>query len=113
MPDRVVLLSVPGLREKDLASMPRLTALVAGGDKTELAASFPAVTCSVQANMLTGMPPSDHGVIGNGFFWRDRGEVEMWTSPNDCILKPQLWDLVRGGTDGVTSAFLPLPKPVP
>ncbi|RIK77268.1 MAG: alkaline phosphatase family protein [Planctomycetota bacterium] len=104
MPEYVVLLSIPGLREKDLALMPRLGSLVEGGDRAELAPSFPAVTCSVQANMTTGLPPSEHGVIANGFYWRDRGEVEMWTSPNDCIQRPQLWDVLHEKSPAVTAA---------
>jgi predicted AlkP superfamily pyrophosphatase or phosphodiesterase len=104
MPEYVVLLSVPGLRGSDLAHMPRLSALVASGDRAELAPSFPAVTCSVQANMTTGLPPSEHGVIANGFYWRDKLEVEMWTSPNDCIERPQLWDILHEKAPGTTSA---------
>lgn len=89
--------------------MPRLSALVAAGDRAELAATFPAVTCSVQANMLTGMPPSEHGVVANGFFWRDRGEVEMWTSPASCILRPLLWDILRSqGVAATCAAWFPL-----
>jgi predicted AlkP superfamily pyrophosphatase or phosphodiesterase len=104
MPEYVVLLSVPGLRGKDVDAMPRLTELVAGGDRAELAAGFPAVTCTVQANMTTGLTPNEHGVVANGFFWRDRGEVEMWTSPNSCIDRPQLWDILHEKAPGVTSA---------
>jgi predicted AlkP superfamily pyrophosphatase or phosphodiesterase len=84
--------------------MPRLKALTAGGDRAELAPSFPAVTCSVQANMTTGLPPSEHGVIANGFYWRDKRQVEMWTSPNDCIERPQLWDILHEQWPGTTSA---------
>jgi predicted AlkP superfamily pyrophosphatase or phosphodiesterase len=104
MAEYVVLLSVPGLRGQDLVDMPRLQALAAGGDRAALAPSFPAVTCSVQANMTTGMPPSDHGVIANGFYWRDKQQVEMWTSPNDCIERPQLWDILHEQAPGATSA---------
>ncbi len=104
MPEYVILLTVPGLRRQDLNSMPRLRALTAEGDCAELAPTFPAVTCSVQANMTTGMPLSEHGVIGNGFFWRDRNQVEMWTSPSDCILRPQLWDALCKQIPGATSA---------
>ncbi len=104
MPEYVILISVPGLRGQDIQLMPRLTALVAGGDRAELAASFPAVTCSVQANMTTGMPPADHGVVANGFYWRDKQQVEMWTSPNDCIQRPQLWDILHEQFPGTTSA---------
>jgi len=104
MPEYVVLLSVPGLRGEDIARMPRLSGLTRDGDRAELAPTFPAVTCSVQANMTTGLPPSEHGVIANGFYWQDRREVEMWTSPNDCILRPQLWDILHKNDPRTTSA---------
>jgi predicted AlkP superfamily pyrophosphatase or phosphodiesterase len=104
MPEYVALLSVPGLRGEDVERMPRLKGLVAGGDSAELAPSFPAVTCAVQANMTTGSPPSEHGVIANGFYWRESREVEMWTSPNDCIERPQLWDILHEQCSGTTSA---------
>jgi predicted AlkP superfamily pyrophosphatase or phosphodiesterase len=104
MPEYVVLLSIPGLRREDVDSMPRLKALTAAGDRAELAPGFPAVTCSVQANMTTGLPPSEHGVIANGFYWRDKQTVEMWTSPNDCIERPQLWDILHEEAPGTTSA---------
>jgi predicted AlkP superfamily pyrophosphatase or phosphodiesterase len=54
--------------------------------------------------MTTGMPPSEHGVIANGFYWRDRHAVEMWTSPNDCIELPQLCDILHQHAPGTTSA---------
>src|SRR5688572_23679248 len=104
MAEYVVLLSVPGLRGKDIDLMPRLQDLVENGDRAELAPSFPAVTCPVQANMTTGLPPSEHGVIANGFYWRDKHDVEMWTSPNDCIERPQLWNILHEQAPETTSA---------
>jgi predicted AlkP superfamily pyrophosphatase or phosphodiesterase len=83
MAEHVVLLSIPGLREKDVAAMPNLRELTAGGEIADLVPSFPCVTCPVQANMTTGKLPAAHGVVANGFYWRDRRRVEMWTSPND------------------------------
>jgi predicted AlkP superfamily pyrophosphatase or phosphodiesterase len=99
MPAPLILLSIPGLREKDVAAMPKLRALLAGGELAELTPSFPCVTCPVQANMTTGQLPSEHGVIGNGFFWHEKRHVVMWTAPNECIQRPQVWDLLshRGG----------------
>ena len=104
MPEYVVLLSIPGLRQHDLSHMPRLRSLVAGGDRSELVPSFPAVTCPVQANMTTGAPPCVHGVVANGFYWRDKLQVEMWTSANDCIGRPQLWDIMHRHDHSLTSA---------
>lgn len=105
MAEYVVLLSIPGLREKDVEVMPNLREMMAGGEIAELAPSFPCVTCPVQANMTTGKLPREHGVVANGFYWRDRHEIEMWTSPNDCIEKPQLWDLLSHDRAGLTSAI--------
>lgn len=104
MPKPVILLSIPALREKDVAVMPKLRALMAGGEIAELVPSFPCVTCPVQANMTTGSLPRDHGVVANGFYWREKRQVEMWTSPNDCIGKPQIWDLLSHAPGGPTAA---------
>ncbi|MGD9721726.1 MAG: alkaline phosphatase family protein [Pirellulales bacterium] len=104
MSDHVVLLSIPGLREQDLARMPTLARLAAGGDVVQLVPSFPCVTCPVQANMTTGTLPREHGVVANGFYWRDKREVEMWTAWNDCILQPQIWDRLHTQDASLTSA---------
>lgn len=100
-----VLLSIPGLRSRDLAAMPRLSALANnGGAVVPLTPSFPCVTCPVQANLTTGVLPDQHGVVANGFFWRDKAEVEMWTAWNDCIQAPQIWDTLHERDPSLTSA---------
>jgi hypothetical protein len=104
MPDFVVLLSVPGLREKDLAAMPNLRRLTAAGDQTTLVPSFPCVTCPVQVNMTTGKLPRQHGVVANGFYWRDKQKVEMWTAWNESINGTQIWDLLHQHDSEITSA---------
>jgi predicted AlkP superfamily pyrophosphatase or phosphodiesterase len=100
----VALLSIPNLRARDLASMPNLSRLFAGGGHASLVSSFPAVTCPVQANMTTGLPPREHGVVANGFYWRDQRRVEMWTAWNDCIERPQIWDILHDRDRSITSA---------
>ena len=113
MPDHVLLLSVPGLREQDLAHMPNLSRHMERGDRAPLVPSTPAVTCPVQVNMTTGLPPSEHGVVANGFFWREgltpgRGPkydgVEMWTAWNDVVQRPQVWDRMKEHDSSLTSA---------
>ncbi len=104
MPSQVVLLTIPGLRAQDLARMPHLAALAESGERCSLTPSFPAVTLCVQANMTTGVTPSHHGVVANGYYWRDTHEVEMWTAWNDKVLRPQIWDRLRDHDAGLTSA---------
>ena len=77
---------------------------MSAGEIAEFAPSFPCVTCPVQANMTTGRLPDVHSVVANGFYWRDRREVEMWTSPNECIDRPQIWDLLSHHEDTLTTA---------
>jgi predicted AlkP superfamily pyrophosphatase or phosphodiesterase len=85
--------------------MPRLSGLAGQrGAVVPLAPSFPCVTCPVQANMTTGVLADRHGVVANGFFWRDKAEVEMWTAWNDCIQAPQIWDVLHERDPSITSA---------
>lgn len=100
----IVLLSIPALRASDVAHMPRLAALTASGGAATLTPSFPCVTWPVQANMLTGCLPREHGVVANGFYWREQQSVEMWTASNERIERPQIWDLLHQRDPAVTSA---------
>ncbi len=102
MTKKTIYLTIPGLREKDVESMPKLRDRMAGGGIADLVPSFPCVTCPVQANITTGKLPSEHGVVANGFYWRENQQVEMWTSPNDCIEEPQIWEMLS--KHGFTSA---------
>jgi hypothetical protein len=104
MRDQVVLLSIPGLRAQDIGAMPNLARLAASGEQAALAPSFPCVTCPVQAAMTTGSLANEHGVVANGFYWRDKVEIEMWTAWNECILKPQIWDQLHDHDGSITSA---------
>jgi predicted AlkP superfamily pyrophosphatase or phosphodiesterase len=105
----LVLLSIPGLRRRDLAAMLKLRELVRRGEEATLVPSFPCVTCPVQANMTTGKLPAQHGVVANGFYWRDKRRVEMWTAWNDCIQAPQIWDILgQHNGDLKTAVWFPL-----
>ncbi len=104
---KLLLLSVAGLREKDVAVMPNLRELTAEGEIADLTPSFPCVTCCVQANMTTGCLPNRHGVVANGFYWRQHRKVEMWTLPSDCIERPQLWEVLAGGKKGGLKGTVP------
>jgi len=95
MPAYVLVLSVPGLRQADLARMPALAALAAEGQCVPLAPGFPAVTCPVQATLTTGTVPAAHGIVANGLFDRERRHLEMWISPDSVHRAPRIWDVVK------------------
>jgi len=35
--------------------------------------------------MLTGLPPSQHGIVGNGWYFRDTSEIRFWQQSNSLI----------------------------
>jgi len=84
--------------------MSRLAELTSAGEQVPLIPSFPCVTWPVEANMLTGKLPADHGIVGNGLFHRESGRVEMWTLGNAAIQAPQVWDLLHEGDRRLSSA---------
>lgn len=110
MPEpRLIYLSIPGLRRKDLPSLSSLGSLSASPDVVPLQGSFPAVTWPAQANVLCGCTAGSHGVVSNGFYWRDERRVEMWTAWNRVIQQPQLWDRLRDSGRGIrTAAWFPM-----
>ena len=72
---------------------PRLRAFAERGALATVEHVLPAVTCSVQATYLTGTRPGDHGIVGNGWYFRDEGEVKFWRQSNQLIQRPSIWEL--------------------
>ena len=109
MNQTLVMLSIPGLRVQDLPALPSLGSWTRTGASRRIAHSFPCVTWPSQCNVLTGCTPDKHGIIANGFFWREKAQVEMWTAWNPVILKPQIWDSLKERSPNIrTAAWFPM-----
>lgn len=102
----VVVLDVVGLTPRALAHMPRLSAFADRGARARLDPTFPAVTCTVQSSMLTGLPASGHGIVGNGWYFRDLGEVMLWRQHNALVQGEKVWDAARRSAPGYRVANL-------
>jgi len=87
----IVLINAVGLTPKLLAHAPHLRALAAAGWSLPLDEVLPAVTCSAQATLLTGKSPSDHGIVANGWLFRDTREVRFWQQSNALIQAEPLY----------------------
>ncbi len=100
----VLLVDVVGLTARHLGPRtPHLCALAARAPMTTV---LPAVTCSAQATLLTGLPPSGHGAVGNGWFARDTGEVALWRQSNALVAGEKLYETVRRRDPDATTAKL-------
>ncbi|MDB5352954.1 MAG: putative superfamily protein [Planctomycetota bacterium] len=91
----LVLINAVGLTGRLLPFAPRLQALAASGWSRSMKEVLPAVTCTAQATILTGKPPSEHGIVGNGWFFRDTGEVRFWQQSNALIEAEPLYVTAR------------------
>jgi predicted AlkP superfamily pyrophosphatase or phosphodiesterase len=101
---RLVVLDVVGLTPRLLAHMPKLRAVADRGFQAPLGTVLPAVTCSVQSTFLTGAMPAEHGIVGNGWYFRDLGEVFLWRQHNALVGGEKLWDAARTQRPGFTVA---------
>ncbi|MEU8661863.1 nucleotide pyrophosphatase/phosphodiesterase family protein [Actinoplanes philippinensis] len=98
---KLVVLDVVGLTPRLLEHMPRLRAI---GPAARLDPVLPAVTCSVQATLLTGETPAGHGVVGNGWYFRDLGEVFLWRQHNALVGGEKVWQAARRSDPDYTVA---------
>ena len=64
---------------------PHLKKLAASGAMRPLTTVTPAVTCTVQSTLVTGLTPSGHGAVANGWYFRDLAEVWLWRQSNRLI----------------------------
>jgi predicted AlkP superfamily pyrophosphatase or phosphodiesterase len=103
----LIALCVPGLSPRHLgASTPNLAALVRAGGARPLRTVIPAVTCTMQSTILTGLPPSQHGAVANGWYFRDLGEVFFWRQSARLVTGERVWEAARARDLAFTCANL-------
>jgi predicted AlkP superfamily pyrophosphatase or phosphodiesterase len=100
-----IVINVVGLTPRMIGpDTPALRALAAAGAMRPLTANFPAVTCPVQTTYLTGLLPRDHGIVGNGWYFRDLSEVLFWKQSNRLVDGERVWDAARRRDPAFTCA---------
>lgn len=90
--DKLLVLLIVGLRPRDLVLAPYLASLADEGCGGPLGTLVPAVTCPVQASILTGRLPREHGIVGNGWYFRDLAEVMFWKQSNHLVQAEEIYD---------------------
>ena len=85
---------------------PNLNVLARNGSVRPLRTVTPAVTSTVQSTFLTGLPPSGHGVVGNGWYFRDLAQVWFWRQSNHLVSGEKVWESARRRDARVTCAKL-------
>ena len=86
------------------AHTPNLAKLAKRGGLRPLNTVTPAVTCTAQSTLLTGLPPSGHGAVANGWFFRDLSEILLWRQPNQLVAGEKIWDAGKARDPAFTCA---------
>ena len=99
MPEKTVVLCTVAMTPELLGdATPRLKSFADAGAMVPLGGVTPAVTATVQSTYLTGRPPSGHGVVGNGWLFKDTMEVRLWQQSNRLVQAPKVWEAAPGIT---------------
>jgi predicted AlkP superfamily pyrophosphatase or phosphodiesterase len=101
-----LVLNVVGLTPGLLEHAPNLRRLAQLGSMRPLTTVLPAVTTTVQSTMLTGALPRDHGIVANGWYFRDLAEVWLWRQSNRLVAGEKVWDAAKRRDPTFTCAKL-------
>jgi predicted AlkP superfamily pyrophosphatase or phosphodiesterase len=102
-PSRLVVLSVDGMRPdfyrrpKEFGlKIPNLLELVKAGASADLVESvYPTTTYPAHATLVTGVPPSAHGIYSHLASLDPTEEARPWCWFAGALRVPALWDVVR------------------
>src|SRR5262245_31593472 len=91
----IVLINAVGLTPRLSEHATRLKAVATAGWVASMPEVLPAVTCTAQATLLTGKLPNEHGVVANGWLFRDTNEVRFWQQSNRLIQAEPFYETAR------------------
>ncbi|WP_297694154.1 alkaline phosphatase family protein [uncultured Eudoraea sp.] len=94
--NKTVVLNVVGLTKRLIGEhTPFIKSFLANGNSASITPVLPAVTCTSQTTYLTGKWPTEHGIVGNGWYFKDECEVKFWRQSNKLIKSDKLWDEMK------------------
>ena len=100
------VVNVVGLTSKLVSKIPSLAKFALEKSALQIQPVFPALTCSAQSTYLTGLTPSEHGIVGNGWYFQDLSQIWFWRQSNKLVQGDKVWDFARRRNPAFTCANL-------
>jgi len=90
-----IVIDIVGLEFDHLQSdiIPNISRIASEGESAKMEPVFPAVTCTVQASLLSGTYPSQHGIMGNGLYYRTNNNISFWEQSSNLVETDRVWDV--------------------
>ena len=102
---KTVVLNIVGLTKSLIGKHTPFLAKWAGqAQQASIKPVLPAVTCTVQSTYLTGKWPYEHGIVANGWYFRDEDEVKLWRQSNKLVQAPKVWEVAKAARPDFTVA---------
>lgn len=93
---KTVVIDIVGLSEALIGEYtPFLTEWKEKNHLAHIRPMLPAVTTAVQSSYLTGLWPSDHGIVGNGWYDRLECETKFWQQSDKLVAGEKIWEKAR------------------
>jgi len=93
---KTVVINVVGLTKRLIGEhTPFIKSFLEKGQSSYIEPVLPGVTCAVQSTYVTGKWPSEHGIVGNGWYFKDECEVKFWRQSNKLVEQPKIWDDIK------------------
>src|SRR5512133_461380 len=92
---QIVVIDVVGLELGHLDSnlLPHIKKIAEEGESAKMRPVFPSVTSTVQASILSGKYPEEHGIISNGLFDKVNNNVSFWEQSSNLVQARRIWDI--------------------
>lgn len=93
---KTVVINVVGLSSDLLQNMPFLSKWASSNRKISVINPvLPAVTCTAQSTYLTGKYPNEHGIVANGWYFKEECELKLWRQSNHLVQAPKIWEVAK------------------
>jgi len=103
--NKTVVIDIVGLSSSLIGEhTPFIRKFAAEKSLTTINPMLPAVTTSVQSTYVTGKLPSEHGIVGNGWYDHMDCEVKFWKQSNKLVLSEKIWERAKKENPGFTVA---------
>lgn len=109
MPKHIFVFNIVGMSPdylNRLAELPAVASLLKNGRKAAMNPVFPCLTLPAQASITTGTNPCDHGIVANGFYYRDRNEISFWDQYRSLVQGAPVWERIKARRPDHTTAVL-------
>jgi predicted AlkP superfamily pyrophosphatase or phosphodiesterase len=104
---KTVVINIVGLTSRLIGKhTPFLNHWIKQNKSVQIKPVLPAVTCSAQSTYLTGKMPNDHGIVGNGWYFKEECEVKFWRQSNKLVQAPKIWEVAKKVNPSFTCANL-------